>query len=178
MALIDTLASAIAQMEGYNVLGSVAQRNNNPGNLRASPYATGTDSKGYAIFPDAATGQEALMYQLSLYSGRGMDLQQMINVYAPASDNNNPSNYLNFITGQLGVGPSTSLSALYDTTNTAVSSDVSQSNTDASSTAGFTNLDFLSSWVPTGITDGTAGTGVYIGLGLLGIAAFVFVMNR
>ena len=41
MALIDTLANAIAQMEGFLVPNSLAQRNNNPGNLIASPFATG-----------------------------------------------------------------------------------------------------------------------------------------
>lgn len=109
----DTLAQSIAQFEGFNISGSVAQRNNNPGNLRASPYATGKDSRGYAIFPDSQTGWSALDYQLGLYSQRGLTLQEMVNIYAPASDNNSPSSYLSFLESKLGVGPSAPVSSLY-----------------------------------------------------------------
>jgi hypothetical protein len=174
MALIDTLAQAIAQFEGFNTQGTIAQRNNNPGNLRASPYSIGTDSNGYSIFPDAQTGWNALYYQLSLYSGRGLTLDQMINIYAPASDNNNPSNYLNFVTGKLGVGPSTSVSALYDSSQSGNSTDVPSGSTDGSTDqSGFTMLDFLSSWLPSGADGSNIGFG--IGMGLLGIAALVIL---
>lgn len=173
MALIDTLAQAIAQMEGFNVSGSIAQRNNNPGNLRASPYAIGKDTNGYAIFPDSTTGWNALNYQLSLYSQRGMDLEQMINVYAPAGDNNDPNSYLHFITGKLGVGPSTTISSLYD--NSTVPSDVFSSDSGSNSNeSGFATLDFLSGVFSEG--DGGIG-GVGIGLGLLGVALVVAIVS-
>ena len=154
MALIDQLAQAIAQMEGFNVANSVAQRNNNPGNLTASPYATG-NVNGYSVFPDVATGWEALNYQLGLYAQRGLTLEQMAAIYAPAPNGssmttgNDPNNYLNFITGQLGVGPSTSISALYDTTqnSAAISPDVSASDPTATIDSGATMLDSISSGV-------------------------------
>ena len=182
MALIDQLAQAIAQMEGFNVAGSVAQRNNNPGNLTASPYATGNVG-GYSVFPDAQTGWDALYYQLNLYSGRGLTLQQMVGLYAPAGNTtmtqgNNPNAYLNFLTGQLGVGPDTSISALYEdsTTGPTVSTDVSQG--DNSGESGSSLLDFLSVGVLGG--DGTdgSGTGLLIGFGLVGLAGLVWLLNR
>jgi len=123
-SLVQSLSNAIAQFEGYNVPGSVAQRNNNPGNLRSGPGQTGTDSKGYAIFPDAATGFAALNNQVSLNVDRGLTLQTFIGGnqdptqgaiypgYAPSADNNNVSNYVSFLSGKLGIGPDTPLSGL------------------------------------------------------------------
>ena len=171
MALIDTLAQAIATFEGFNVSGSIAQRNNNPGNLRSSPYATGTDANGYAIFSDAQTGWNALMYQLGLYSGRGMTIESMLSTYAPPADNNNNNaNYLNYLTQQTGVGPSTSLSALYDSTGGVSTTIPDTTNTGES---GFTTSDFLSSWIPSG--DGGFGTGLAIGVAVLGISAWLLL---
>jgi hypothetical protein len=183
MALIDNLAQAIATMEGFNVSGSVAQRNNNPGNLTASPYATG-NVNGYSVFPSADVGWQALDYQLQLYANRGLTLEQMVNIYAPSGNTpmtqgNDPNNYLNFLTSQLGVGPSTSISALYDSTAaTTVSTDVSTSDTtDPSSSL----LDSFSN----GISDLFAGNGtdggttvMGIGLGLLGVGIVVWLTNR
>lgn len=111
MSLTDTLAQSIATMEGFFQLGTLAQRNNNPGNLRAGAGQTGTDANGFAVFPDANTGWAALYNQISLDSGRGLNLSQFINKYAPPSENNT-SNYLNYLTGQLGVSPFTLLSDL------------------------------------------------------------------
>lgn len=122
-SLVQSLANAIAQFEGYNVPGSVAQRNNNPGNLRSGTGQIGTDAKGYAIFPDAATGFAALQNQVSLNIDRGLSLQGFIGGgvtntgatypgYAPSSDNNNVSNYVNFLSGKLGINPDTPLSGV------------------------------------------------------------------
>lgn len=113
MSLTDTLAQGIAQFEGFNVSGSRAARNNNPGNLRSGPGQIGTDSAGYAIFPDLNTGWAALYNQISLDAGRGLDLQSFIGKYAPPSENNT-QNYLNFLVSKLGVSGSTLLSDLGD----------------------------------------------------------------
>src|SRR5271157_4273547 len=75
-ATVDDLAQAIARMEGFNVAGSVAQRDNNPGNLRSGPGQIGTDAGGYAIFPDVTTGYAALDNQINLNIGRGLTLNQ------------------------------------------------------------------------------------------------------
>lgn len=125
MSLIDDLATAIARFEGFFSAGSVAQRNNNPGNLRAGIGQTGTDANGYAIFPDAATGFAALQNQISLNISRGLNLNTFFagqrdsagNVirggypgYAPAADANSPAQYAATVAGWLGIDPNTPLS--------------------------------------------------------------------
>ena len=110
------LAQSIADFEGYGKQGSVAQRNNNPGNLRAGPGQTGTDEKGYAIFPDAATGWAALEKQITSKSGKGLTLQEFFGGkpgvypgYAPAADRNNPQQYAATVAQRLGVDPTAPL---------------------------------------------------------------------
>lgn len=109
--LLDDLKNAMAQFEGFNVPGSRAQRNNNPGNLRAGAGQIGTDAAGYAIFPDLATGWAAFERQIRLDAGRGLTLAQFIGKYAPPSENDTQG-YLGFVTSRLGVSPGTSLSEL------------------------------------------------------------------
>jgi hypothetical protein len=118
-SLVQSLSNAIAQFEGYNVPGSVAQRNNNPGNLRAGPGQIGTDSKGYAIFPDTQTGFAALHNQVGLNIDRGLSLQTFIGGqpgvypgYAPATDANNVNNYVSYLSSKLGIDPNVPLSGV------------------------------------------------------------------
>jgi hypothetical protein len=108
-----TIASTIQKVEGYYP-GSVAYRNNNPGNLVyvGQAGATGADANGFAIFPDYATGLQALNNQIQLYAARGLSIQGMMQIYAPASDGNDPNSYAAQVAGALGVDPSTSLLAL------------------------------------------------------------------
>lgn len=112
MATTTDLANAIGKMEGANVPGSVAARNNNPGNLRyvGQTGAIGQDAQGFAVFPDLSTGQAALNAQINLDSSRGLTLGQFIAKYAPPSENNT-SNYLSFVSQQTGVDPNTTLDA-------------------------------------------------------------------
>lgn len=107
MSTLQDLANAMAQMEGVNVTGSLAQRNNNPGNLKFANQAgaIGQDSNGFAIFDSLADGQAALLNQLNLYADRGMTLEQAISTYAPSSENDT-SNYLSFVSSQTGISPS------------------------------------------------------------------------
>jgi hypothetical protein len=113
---VSSFANAIARFEGYNVAGSLAQRNNNPGNLRSGPGQTGVDANGYAVFPDAATGFAALDNQISLNISRGLTLNQFFAGepgvyagYAPSADANNPAQYASTVAGWLGVDPNTPL---------------------------------------------------------------------
>lgn len=111
MATLQDLANAISNFEGFNVAGSLAQRNNNPGNLKYAGQAGATlGANGFAVFDSLDDGQAALLNQLNLYSSRGMTLAQMMNTYAPSSDNNDTSVYLSYVSQQTGVDPSTSLS--------------------------------------------------------------------
>jgi hypothetical protein len=109
-SLVSGMATAMAQFEGYNTPGTVAQRNNNPGNLRSGPGQIGTDSAGYAIFPDAATGWAALDNQIQLNINRGLTMNQFFAGvpggypgYAPSADSNNPAAYASFVASATGV---------------------------------------------------------------------------
>ncbi len=88
---MSTLAAAIQRQEGY-APGTVAYRNNNPGNLWDGTSSIWPnlphDANGFVIFPDYATGQAALENDLSIKVNRGMDLTALITMYAPPADNN------------------------------------------------------------------------------------------
>ena len=128
-ALTDALVQAIERFEGFFTPGSVAQRNNNPGNLRAGPGQIGTDAGGYAIFPDVATGEAALAHQIDLNISRGLSLNTFFagqrdssgNVvpggypgYAPSGDQNNPAQYAATVAGWIGIDPAAPLNTLAD----------------------------------------------------------------
>jgi hypothetical protein len=107
------LALAIQQMEGYRP-GTVAYRNNNPGNLIyvGQPGAVRGEN-GFAKFASYEAGLEALKRQLGLYAGRGMTIESMFEAYAPRGHgNNDPTAYANFVSSQLGVPPGTPLTDL------------------------------------------------------------------
>lgn len=107
---LTSIATAISNMEGANVAGSLAQRNNNPGNLKYAGQvgAIGQDSNGFAIFATQSDGQAALVNQLNLYAGRGLTLSQALNIYAPPSENDT-SNYIGYVSSQTGIDPNASL---------------------------------------------------------------------
>lgn len=118
MSLLDQMASAIQQMEGW-FPGSVSQRNNNPGNLRAGSGQIGTDSKGYAIFPDYQTGYNALVRQITLNVNKGLTLEEFFGGkqgvypgYAPAADSNQPNVYAQFVATKLGIDSNVPLSEI------------------------------------------------------------------
>jgi len=128
--LTDSLVQAIERFEGFFTPGSVAQRNNNPGNLRAGPGQIGTDAGGYAIFPDVATGEAALANQINLNISRGLSLNTFFagqrdssgNVvpggypgYAPSADSNNPAQYAATVAGWIGIDPAAPLNTLAGT---------------------------------------------------------------
>jgi hypothetical protein len=66
---IPAWANVIAQFEGFNSPGTRPARNHNPGDLKFAGQAgaIGRDSAGFAIFPDDATGFQALYAQLAKY---------------------------------------------------------------------------------------------------------------
>ena len=115
---VSTLAAAIAQAEGANVPGSIAQRANNPGNLHLGDigYSTITESNGtqVTIFPTPEAGQAALEAQIqsmisggsSLYSP-DMTIDQVSKVYTGGS-----SIWGQNIAKILGVTPDTNFASL------------------------------------------------------------------
>ncbi len=112
--IVQGIAQAIYRMEG-NSATSIATRNNNPGNLRSGAGQTGT-SGGYAVFPDMATGWNALYNQINLNISRGLTLYEFFAGkpgvypgYAPSTDSNDPVNYANFVAAQTGIDPNVPL---------------------------------------------------------------------
>lgn len=108
MTLVDAISQAIAQMEGYNTAGSLAQRNNNPGNLRS--WGSWPVVNGYVQFPDASTGWQALAVQVSKNVNRGLTLQEFFggksgvySGYSPGTDGNHPVQYAQFVSTQVGI---------------------------------------------------------------------------
>jgi hypothetical protein len=109
---VQTIAGTIQNVEGYYP-GSVAYSNNNPGNLiYAGQSGAVPGAGGFAKFATYQDGLDALNNQIQLYAGRGLTIQQMMNVYAPVGDGNNPEAYASQVAGALGVSPDTSLTDL------------------------------------------------------------------
>jgi hypothetical protein len=101
-------------MEGYNTAGSVANRNNNPGNLRYVTWSTrksGLDSRNFAIYPTSEDGFNDLYDFLHAKANDGHTVASLMNLYAPPSENDT-ANYVNYLAQELGVNPNTKLSTL------------------------------------------------------------------
>jgi hypothetical protein len=122
MDFISTWADAIARFEGFYSAGSRPQRNNNPGDLKFAGQAgaIGKDAAGFAIFPDAATGFQALYNQLNKYvrDFPGYSILEIMAHYlgqgsTPTSDSEgNAFQYADSVAGALGVPADTTLAAL------------------------------------------------------------------
>lgn len=101
---LEALADAIMAFEGWHP-GDRPYRNRNPGDLRSSPYQNEKDQGGYVVFTRFALGYEALLRDLydkcvgktvtSL--GRTSTLYDLVNVWAPTSDHNDPNRYAEFV---------------------------------------------------------------------------------
>jgi hypothetical protein len=115
------MAAAITQMEGYN---PAFAPNNNPGNLiYIGPNQNGQSgvtrgAGGFAAFPTLAAGQAALANQIQYQVNQGQTLTQFFNQYAPGGTTNAAGgvqtsaatqNYINFVSGQLGIDPNVPL---------------------------------------------------------------------
>ncbi|EEJ0779842.1 lytic transglycosylase catalytic [Salmonella enterica] len=85
--------------------GSLADRNNNPGNIRP------VGGKGFRFFDSALQGWEAMKNQLMRYytgktTGRALrTIQDIVSTWAPAGDNNDPKKYAQDVAKWMGVSP-------------------------------------------------------------------------
>jgi hypothetical protein len=119
--IVSAMAAAITQMEGYN---PAFAPNNNPGNLiYIGPNQNGQSgvtrgAGGFAAFPTLAAGQAALANQIQYQVNQGQTLTQFFNQYAPGGTTNAAGgvqtsaatqNYINFVSGQLGIDPNVPL---------------------------------------------------------------------
>jgi hypothetical protein len=90
--------------------GSFNWRNNNPGNLRMTPFSRSMGAIGgatFAIFPTYEAGKrakEALIFESGPY--RNLTIAQAISRYAPAFENNT-AGYINSIVQATGATPDT-----------------------------------------------------------------------
>jgi hypothetical protein len=128
---IEALMLAIAKHEGWHETGSkshengsVAYRNHNPGNLRASPFARGKKD-GFAVFRNDFVGFMALHWDL-MQKARGntvtklgpkSTLRDLIFVYAPPSDNNNSQKYLEEVMRATGFKATITLQEIFENSN-------------------------------------------------------------
>jgi hypothetical protein len=118
---IPAWANAIAQFEGFNSPGNRPARNHNPGDLKyaGQPGAIGKDAQGFAIFPDDATGMQALYNQLSKYV-RDFPGDSILDITAhylgqhsaTADAQGNAFTYAAYVAQALGVDISTTLGQL------------------------------------------------------------------
>lgn len=105
MDAITKLACAIATAEGwFNPDPTVLpRRNNNPGNLRASPLDR-VKNKGYVVFGSPEEGIAGLYHQIAKHILRGYSLRKLIEVWAPPNENNT-ANYLAETVRRTGFDP-------------------------------------------------------------------------
>ena len=109
---MSLLAYLIAKREGFGIPNAIPTIRNNPGDLRHAPgemHAPGAPN-GIGSFDSVAAGWAALEMQLRLYAQRGLTVGQMVALYAPPTDNNDTSQYLQFVCTGLGLPPETFVS--------------------------------------------------------------------
>lgn len=107
-AIVDQISQSIARQEGYNVAGSIAQQNNNPGNLRT--WGNTPVVNGYASFATPEDGWAALNQQVQKNIDRGLTLEEFFAGkegvypgYAPAADSNQPNVYAANVSSWTGI---------------------------------------------------------------------------
>ena len=97
-------------------MSSLADYNNNPGNIRPPKGVTydgqiGVDDNGFAVFQDKEAGQKALVNEIQHKLDKGLNTpESFINVYTPASAENpeeSRDNYKLHIANHLGLNSTT-----------------------------------------------------------------------
>jgi hypothetical protein len=85
--------------------GTLADRNNNPGNIRP------VGGSGFRVFETALHGWSAMKNQLMRYftgktTGRALQtIQDIVSTWAPAGDNNDPKKYAQDVAKWMGISP-------------------------------------------------------------------------
>lgn len=99
--------------------GTLAWRNNNPGNIRMTEWARangaiGVGPGGFAIFPTPEVGRQAISNLLRDGKNyRNNTIEGAISRYAPPSENDTAS-YIKFVTNKLGLPANTKMNTLTD----------------------------------------------------------------
>lgn len=101
--------------------GTLAWRNNNPGNIRNGAFADahgafkGKSNHRFAIFPDHATGFAALLALLKTQAYQPLSVMKAMARYAPSTDSNDPVAYARTLSKLTGLDVDRTLSSLNDT---------------------------------------------------------------
>jgi hypothetical protein len=103
---VSKLAQLIAKREGFGIAGDIPTTHNNPGDLEHAPGEMHDTGSPIGEFLTVEDGWEALENQLQKYADRGLTVQDMIEVYAPPTENDTDE-YLDFICEGLGCQPNT-----------------------------------------------------------------------
>jgi hypothetical protein len=109
---LNDFAQAVYQFEGGRDTDSLNVRNNNPGNVKSGPGQTGT-SGGYATFASFADGWSALQQLITKRAAQhpDWDFYDFFSSYAPASDNNDPNAYAEYVANYAGADPAQTVSS-------------------------------------------------------------------
>ncbi len=95
--------------------GTRAWRNNNPGNIRNTPFAQANGSigeaGGFAVFPNEATGRSALVALLKTDTYQRLSVNAAILRYAPPTENDS-THYQTTLQKKTGIDGITALSTL------------------------------------------------------------------
>ena len=114
------LDDLIGKFEGFGQPGVFATIDNNPGNLVAGPFATAQGAtgvnKGFAVFPDAATGLKATDSLVAYMARQGATIQNLVEQWAPPGAPGNSRTgtdaYTNYLSKGMGADKSTPVSSL------------------------------------------------------------------
>jgi len=123
--LLGLMVNAMAQFEGFYVpeddprYPTLAQRNNNPGNLRPVGQST-----GFRTFPTVMDGWRAMIRQVLLNINRGLTLREFFlgkpgvyPGYSPIADPGNEAqqiyNYIEFVRQRMNISDSMPLARLF-----------------------------------------------------------------
>ena len=107
----------VVYQDEVRVGGTIAWRNNNPGNIVGGAWANAhgaiATAFGRAVFPDEATGAAAIPALLQTPAYQAQTIRQAITAYAPPNENDTEA-YIRSVTRGAGVPDTTRLSALTD----------------------------------------------------------------
>lgn len=110
-----TFLQAIAREEGFYVVGSRPQRNNNPGDIKwghfAAAYGATKGDPEFAVFPDIDQGFAAMKALFLSPSYASLTVEQAINRWAPNSENNT-ADYIAHVCSWVGCNASDPIAGL------------------------------------------------------------------
>ena len=185
-----SIDAAIQKFEGY-APGTLAYKNNNPGNLVYAPWeaaygCSAGGAGGFAVCPSYAAGQQIQDALVSTYVDQGLSIQDMLAKWSPPTAQGNSQqsyqNYVASVASDTGLDPSLPISSqlggdsgvLSPSGSVSDSYALSDGSSSSDSTAGLlasSGMDLSSLTEPGGLSL-TAWLGIGIGaLVLVAVAA-------